>query len=170
MFKYVIITIVVIILLGYVIAKRNTFEKLRRAVKTEASNIGIFVQKRTDCMRDLMDIAKVSHKAEVEAIKKLTPQEQIAQLQYMGEAYPTLQSSTAFHEQMRQASILQQDITACRTLLNSNVQIYNDEISSFPGLIVAKMFGYKEEKLIGEANIEANRELPRSEINFSDYM
>lgn len=170
MFKYILITLAVIIVLGYVISKRNTFEKLRRAVRTEASNIGIYVQKRTDCLNDLMNIAKVSYTNEVKALKDLTVSEQMDKLQYMGETYPQLQSSAAFHEQMRQASILQQDITACRTLLNGNVEEYNNEISSFPGNLIAKMFGYKEEKLIDEENIERNRKLERSDIDFSQYM
>lgn len=170
MFKIILIAIAVIIVLGYIIGKRNSFENLRTAVKTQASNIGIYMQKRTDCLRDLLEIATISHKREVDAIKTLTPQEQFDQLMYMGQTYPALQSSQAYHEQMRQASILQQDIASCRALLNSNVQEYNKAIRTFPGLLIANMFGYKEEKLIGEEHLEANRQLDRSELDFSKYM
>ena len=169
MFKIILISIAAIALIGYIIAKRNTFETLRNAVETQASNIGIYMQKRTDCLRDLLEIATISHKREVEAIKALTPQEQFEQLKYMGQTYPALQSSQAYHEQMRQASILQQDISSCRALLNSNVQEYNNAIRSFPGLLVAKMFGYKKETPIGSEHIESNKKLDLKELDYSVY-
>ncbi len=170
MLYYIIIAIVVIVVLSYIISKRNTFDQLRRAIKAEISNIGIYKAKRDDCLYDLMSIAKTSHDREVSGIEKLTAKDQLSQLAYLGEKYPSLQSSAAFSEQMRQASIIQADIASCRTLLNGNIQIYNDAISKFPALIIAGIFGFKEEKFIDEDNAEDNKRLNRREINFSDFV
>ena len=169
MFKIILIAIAAIALIIYIIGKRNSFETLRNAVETQASNIGIFMQKRTDCLRDMLEIATISYRREVDAIKALTPQEQLDQLMYMGQTFPALQSSQAYHEQMRQASMLQQDISSCRALLNSNVQEYNNAISSFPGLLVAKMFGYKKETPVGKEHIETSKKLDLKDIDYSLY-
>lgn len=170
MLYYIIVAIIVIIVLSYAISTRNKFDKLRRAIKAETSNIGIYRTKREDCLNDLMSIAKTSNDREVNSIEKLTAEEKLSQLSYLGQRYPSLQSSAAFSEQMRQASILQADIAANRTLLNGNIQVYNDAISKFPALIVAGIFGFKEEKFIDEDNAEENKRLNHREINFSDYV
>ena len=72
MLYYIIIAIVVIIVLSYAISTRNKFDKLRRAIKAETSNIGIYKTKREDCLHDLMSIAKTSHDREVKGIENLT--------------------------------------------------------------------------------------------------
>ena len=169
MFKLILIAIAVILVLKYIISKRNKFQTLKNAIETQASNIGIFTQKRSDCLRDLLEIAKISYKNEVEGLKSLTSQQQLDQLMVMGQTYPALQSSQAYHEQMRQASILQQDISSCRTLLNSNIQEYNNAISAFPGNLIANLFGYKKEKPIDHENMAENRKLNHSEVDFSNY-
>ncbi len=165
----IIIIVAAIIILSYTLSRRNRFESLRKGIRAEASNIGIYVDKRTECLKDLMEIAKLNYTHEVEGIEKLTEKDQLNQLLFLGQKYPELRTTGAYAEQMRQATVLQDDIAASRVLLNGNIREYNDEISQFPALIVAKLFGYKEEKFIDEENIESNKKLKKEEIDFSKY-
>ena len=64
---------------------------------------------------------------------------------------------------------LDEDLAAARQLLNGDIRTYNDAITSFPGLLIAKIFGYKEERFIDEENIESNKKLRKREIDFSEY-
>ena len=68
-----IIAIILFIILWYVISKRNSFNKLRRAVKQQGADIGIQISKRTACLNDALSIAKNSYEKEVAGIEKLTP-------------------------------------------------------------------------------------------------
>lgn len=161
------IVAVAVVLWG--IGWRNEFEELRRSIRAELSNISIYTEKRADCLNDMLSIANISYKNEIAGLQQLTAGDQLKQLVAMGQAYPTLQTSAAYQEQMRQAIILQQDIAAARALLNGNIQSYNNAITRFPGLIVASMFGYKEEKFIDEENMEANRRLKKREVDFTQF-
>lgn len=165
----IIAIVIAIIVLSYTISKRNRFESLKKGIRSEGANIGIYVDKRSACLNDLLDIADVNYRNEVEGIKSLTEKDQLNQLMFLGEKYPELKTTAAYAEQMRQASILQSDIASARVLLNGNIQNYNDEISQFPALIVAKIFGYKEEKFIDEDSIEENKTLKKAEVDFSKY-
>lgn len=165
----IIIAIIAIIVVGYVISARNNFESLRQAVKTEASNIGIYLEKRSKYLKDAMNIAGISHKNEVSGIARLTENDQFEQLRYLGQKYPDLMATAGYDKILGQAALLQDDIAASRVLLNSNINEYNSAVTSFPGLIIAKLFGYKQEKLVDEENINRNMTLDREEVDFSMF-
>lgn len=162
-------TVIVVIVLLYVIKKRNAFEKLRRSVKHASSDIGIYIDKRSSCLNDAMRIAKVSYSHEVAGIEKLTAKDQLDQLAFLGEKYPTLQSIGGYSTIISDAMALNADIAASRGLVNGNIQEYNDAITAFPGLIVAFIFGYKKEKFIDEDNIESNKRLEKTDVDFSAF-
>lgn len=161
--------IVLIILLCYVISKRNQFNKLRRAVKQQGSDIGIQISKRTACLNDALSIAKISYEKEVAGIDALTPAGQMEKLRYLGETYPELMSIQGYQAALMQSFELNKDIAATRELLNGNIREYNDAISEFPGLIIAAIFRYKKEKFIDEDNIEENKKIDKSDVDFSKF-
>ena len=167
--EYVIIGIVIIVILLYVITKRNQFNRLQRAVTEEGSNIGIQISTRTACLNDALNIAKLGHSHEVEGIEKLTAKDQLNQLSYLGQKYPTLNAVSGYGTILNKALVLDEDIAASRELLNGNIRIYNDAISAFPGLIVAAILGYKREKFVDEDNIEENKRLDKSDVDFSKF-
>lgn len=161
--------VIAVILVIYVIAKRNEFETLRRNVKHQASNIGIYIEKRSACLNDALNIAKISYSHEVEGIEKLTAGDQLNQLAFLGQKYPGLQSVGGYSTILQNAFALNQDIAATRTMTNGNINEYNSAIHAFPGLLIAKIFGYKDEKLIDEENIEKNKTLTKAEVDFSKF-
>ena len=89
--KFVIIVIVVILLI-YIISKRNSFNELRRSIKHQESSIGIQIEKRSRCLHDAMNIAKLACSHEVGGMERLTARDQLNQLAYLGEKYPSLSS------------------------------------------------------------------------------
>ena len=153
----------------YIISKRNEFERLRRAIEHESSNIGIFISKRKACLDDALKIAKISYQRETEGIERLTANDQLNHLLYLGQKYPDLQYTHGYNEILRQAFKLDEDIAATRALVNGNICEYNNAITAFPGLIIAKIFRYKQEKFIDEENIADNRRLDKGEVDFSNY-
>ena len=164
-----IIAIILFIILCYVISKRNSFNKLRRAVKQQGADIGIQISKRTACLNDALSIAKNSYEKEVAGIEKLTPSNQVEKLRYLGEMYPELMSIHGYQKALEESFDLNRDIAATRELLNGNIREYNDAITDFPGLIVAAIFGYKKETFIDEENIEENKKIDKNDVDFSKF-
>lgn len=161
--------IVPVIIIIYIISKRNEFDTLRRSVQHESANIGIQMSKRTACLNDALNIAKITYAHEIEGIEKLTSEQRLEKLAYLGQKYPDLQSVRGYNMIMQEAMELNKDISATRELVNGNIRNYNDAISSFPGLIIAVVFRFKREKFIDEENIAENRKLDKSEVDFSRF-
>ena len=53
--------------------------------------------------------------------------------------------------------------------MNGNIREYNVAVTNFPGVIVASVFGYKEEKFIDEENYEKNKCIDKSEVCFDKF-
>lgn len=161
--------IIVVILIAYIISKRNEFEKLRQEIQHANSDIGIYCEKRQKCVSDAMNIAKISCSKEVEGIERLTAGDQLDQLAFLGEKYPALQSIGGYREILSEAIRLNKEISASKEILNGNINEYNQAIASFPGLIIAKIFKYKREEFIDEENFAMNKKLDRTELDFSMF-
>lgn len=161
--------VIVLIVLFYVIGKRNSFNSLRRSVTQASSDIGIQISKRSACLNDALSIAKKNYEHEVAGIDKLSNKDKLEKLQYLGQRYPSLRSSDGYNTLVSEAISLDKDIAAQRTIVNGNIREYNDAISQFPGLIIAFVFRYKEIKFIDEENIEENRKLDKTEVDFSKF-
>jgi LemA protein len=166
MFWYIVALIAIV---WYTISKRNEFEKLRRSVTEAGGNIGIYISKRSTCLNDALRIAKISYSHEVEGIEKLTAKDQLDQLAFLGEKYPSLQSIGGYSDCLRNALELDAEIASSKVVVNSNIREYNDAITSFPGLLVAKICRYKVQKFIDEENIEENKKLDKSIVDFSQF-
>lgn len=168
MVKYIIIAVIVV-LFFYIIGKRNLFQSMRNSVSAQKSNISNYLEQRTRYLNDALNVAKLSYSHEVEGIEKLTANDQFEQLRVLGEKYPQLQHTAAYQETITRLPMLERDIASSKTLLNGNIQEYNEAISMFPGLLIAKLFGYKRETFIDEENMEQNKRVDRSEVDFSKF-
>lgn len=148
---------------------RNKFNRLRRSVLEASSDIGIQISKRSTCLNDALAIAKRNYEHEVGGIDKLSNSEQLKQLRYLGERYPSLRSTEGYNRMIDKAVELDNDIAAQRTIVNGNIREYNNAITEFPGLIIATIFRYKTIKFIDEENVEENRKLDKTEVDFSKF-
>ena len=154
----------------YVIKTRNKFNTMRRAVQQQGSNIGIQMEHRSQCLNDALNIAKISYGQEVAGIERLTAKDQLDQLAFLGQKYPALSAMSSYTTAVQNAYELNNRITAARELLDGNIRVYNDEITAFPGNLIAKVFGYTTEKFADEDNYEENKKLKKVEVDFSSFM
>lgn len=168
MTKYIIIAVIVS-LVFWLIKSRNSFQKMRNEVSAQKSNISNYIEQRTQYLNDALNVAKLSYAHEVEGIEKLTANDQFEQLRVLGQKYPQLQHTAAYQETITRLPMLERDIAASKTLLNGNIKEYNEAISMFPGLLIAMLFGFKRETYIDEENMEQNKRVNRSEVNFSKF-
>lgn len=164
--KFIIIVVLVAV---YLISTRNRFNELQKSIQHEASDIGIQMEKRSQCLNDALNIAKVSYNHEIQGIENLTAGDRLEQLRYLGQKYPELQSIRGYHTAMEHAFELNNNISAARELMNGNIREYNTAITNFPGNVVASIFGYTEEKFIDEENYEENKKLNKSEVHFDQF-
>lgn len=167
--EWIIILAVIILILAYLVSKRNRFQALKNEVDAQKSNISNYIEQRTKYLNDALNVAKISYSHEVEGMEKLTANEKFEQLRALGERYPQLQNTASYQETISRLPMLERDIAASKTLLNGNIREYNEAISMFPALIVAKIFGYKRETFIDEENMESNKVTDRSEVDFSKF-
>lgn len=163
---YIIIAVVLVIM---IVATRNKFETLRRSVRRGASQIGTMKEHRANSLNDALNIAKIGHAKEVEGIATLVGTEKMEGLRFIGERFPDLQNNRNYSEAVSRSFQLNQEITAARRVLDGNIEAYNNAITSFPGLLVAMVFGYKKEKFIDEDNEAQNRQLSHATVDFGQF-
>lgn len=163
------IIVLVIVILIYVVATRNKFNELQKSIKHEGSDIGIQIANRSKCLNDALEIAKLGYEKEVSGIEKLTANDKLEKLVFLGQKYPELHSSQSYQNIINQAMELNRNIAASRQLLNGNIREYNTAITNFPGVIIASIFGYEEEKFIDEENYEENKKIEKTEVDFSKF-
>lgn len=161
--------IIVVKLLSYIITKRNEMNSLKRSIDHAASSISIQKEKRSACLKDALRVLKIGYEHEIEGIEKLTAGEQLSQLQFLAEKYPAIRSIEGYNEASRQAMELNKDISASKEIVNGNIRRYNDVISEFPGLLVAKLLGYEKVKFIDEDNMQNNLNVNIENVDFSQF-
>ena len=161
--------ILIIILLIYIIVKRNEYARMRQDIKQAGSDISVMVEKRAASLNDALSIAKIGYKSEVDGIEKLSCSEQLSQLAYLGQKYPSLTSVGNYSETLSHAFHLNSDISAAREILNGNINEYNHLVTAFPGNIIALLFRYKAEKVIDEENLEKHRHLSTKDVDFDKF-
>jgi LemA protein len=75
------------------------------------------------------------------------------------EAYPELQTSTAYLELQRQLAEIEDDIVGARRIFNANVQRFNDLVQTFPASFVAG-FGSFTPRQYFDVEMSAERAVP----------
>lgn len=84
----------------------------------------------------------------------------LRQLFALSEAYPDLKANTNFQQLSEELSSTENKISHSRQHYNNTVEIYNTSIATFPAVMVAGMFGFREEEFF-EVTSEAERQAPR---------
>ncbi|MCK6483894.1 MAG: LemA family protein [Phycisphaerae bacterium] len=84
----------------------------------------------------------------------------LRQLFALSEAYPELKANTNFQQLSEELSSTENKISHSRQHYNNTVEIYNTSIATFPAVMVAGMFGFREEEFF-EVTSEAERQAPR---------
>ena len=173
---YLIIGIIVVIAI-YLFTTYNGFVKTRNAVKEAFSTMDIYLKKRWDLVPNLVEVVKGYATHEKETFEKITSlrtqsydsmsmdnkinaNEQLSQglskIMAISENYPELKSNENFMQLNGELSKIEEDIANSRKYYNGTVVILNNKVEMFPSNIVAKLFGFKEEKLFEATEEEKN--------------
>lgn len=185
--KSSIILIVVIAILAiiaiFLVGSYNGLVSKSEAVDTSFSDLDVMIQRRADLIPNLVSTVKGYTAHETEIINSITDartklmnansveeksnannelSSSLNALMVVVENYPDLKSSQNFIQLSDELSGTENRIAVARKDYNDAVKDYNLKVKTFPGNILAGMFGF-EQKQYFEAK-ESSREVPS--VNF----
>ena len=163
----IIIVVIIIALIGYIIHLYNNLVGLRNRVKNSYSQIDVQLKRRNDLIPNLVETVKgyASHekgvleevtKARTGVINATNIEEtSVADNQLTGalktlfavaENYPDLKANSNFQQLQTELSETEDKISYARQFYNDVVLKYNNACQQFPSNILARRFGFSEEK------------------------
>lgn len=164
-----IIAIVIIVVLAFMcIGLYNNLVKLRNNRENAFSNIDVQLKQRYDLIPNLVSTVKgyATHEKEllesvtrartaamsatdinqkIEADNQLSSA--LAGLRVSVEAYPDLKANSNFQQLMTELSDVENKLAATRRFFNSATKELNNAVQTFPGNILAGMFGFHKEPM-----------------------
>ncbi len=167
--KNIIILVVVAVVVVLAIAIIGTYNGLaqgREAVDTTRSDIDTVLQRRAELIPNLVSTVKnlTAHEQNiVDSVtdaraamvdagtteEKLAANEELTRavnnLMVVVENYPEIASTPAYTRLMDELSGTENRITVARKNYNEAVKTYNKKVISFPGNIIAGLFGFEKE-------------------------
>ena len=166
---------IVLVLAIWLIASYNSFVKGRNMVREAFSTMDVFMKKRFDLIPNLVETVKgyAAHESEtmqnvISARNNISTattlqgrvdnenalSNTLKSLFALSEAYPDLKANTNFIDLQNQLKFIELDIANSRKYYNAVVRDYNIKTETFPSVIVASMFGFKQEQLFEIASAE----------------
>jgi LemA protein len=159
--------ILVLLVLGVVVLF-NRFVSLRNRVEEAWADIEVQLKRRYDLIPNLVNTVKGYATHESTAFENVTkarsmamgatgPTPEHAQAENMlsgalkslfaiAEAYPDLKANQNFLALQNELSDTENKIQAARRFYNSNVRDLNTSVQSFPGNVIAGMFGFNNKE------------------------
>ena len=168
----IVILVIVVILVLALIGMYNNFVRMRNRVDNAWSQIDVQLQRRLDLIPNIVETVKGYAKHESSTLEAVTSaraacmnaasQESRMQAENMlsdtlkslfavSEAYPDLKASANFIQLQNELSETEDKISYMRQSYNDTVMKYNNGIQTFPAVIFAGMFGFKERELFDAA-------------------
>ena len=156
----VLVVLAVVAVVGY-----NRLVRLRNEVDTGWANIDVQLQRRTDLIPNLVEAVKgyAAHERGVfdEVTRARTAVQQagspvvaaeandiltaaLGRLFAVAEAYPELKASQNFLRLQDELTDTEDKISAARRYYNATVMSFNNGVQSFPWLLLARPFGFRE--------------------------
>lgn len=171
----VIFIVIVAIVIIWVISKYNKFARLKEKVRQARSGIDVYLKQRFDLIPNLVETVKAYSNYEKSVLQSIVElrskydsrnKEDLKQSEELNnqytnllgliENYPELKASESYLNLQKALRKIESQLQAARRIYNSEVTNYNVAIKKFPALIIAKLFGYKEESLF--EIVESERE------------
>ena len=168
----IVIVVIVVILAIALIGMYNNLVRMRNRVDNAWAQIDVQLQRRLDLIPNLVETVKgyAAHEsgtleavtqARNAAMNATTPEARaeaenmltgaLKTLFAVSEAYPDLKASANFLDLQAQLSETEDKISYMRQSYNDTVMKYNNGIQTFPAVIFAGMFGFKERELFEAA-------------------
>ena len=158
------VLIIVIVLAGLIlIGLYNSLVSSRNRVQEAWSDIEVQLKRRYDLIPNLVETVKGYTKQESSVLENVTKARTLAMnagsmqerlkdenmlsgalksLFAVSESYPDLKSSQNFMQLQGDLTDTEDKIQAARRFYNGNVRDFNTKIQTFPGNVIASMFGF----------------------------
>lgn len=173
--KWIVVLGIIVLLALWVMGSYNSLVVQDKAVTAQWAQVDNQLQRRFDLIPNLVETVKGVAKQETtvftaiaeartrysgattadEKAQAATQYESaLGRLLVITENYPVLQSSQSFRDLMTSLEGTENRISVERMKYNQLVQSFDTTISQFPGMIVAKLFGFSEKSYF-EVSAEA---------------
>ncbi len=173
-----IILIIAAVVVFAVISMYNGLIRLRMRAKEALSDIDVQSKRRYDLIPNLVETVKgyMSHEKGVlenvtaartrvmapgAPLEKAQAENALAStlktLFAVSENYPQLKANENFLELQRELTDTEDKMQAARRFYNSVVQDLNTKVQSFPSNIIARTFGFHEEKFFELSSLEESK-------------
>jgi LemA protein len=130
----------------------NRLVRDRNLLKEAWSGIDVQLKRRADLVPALVEVVKGYAKHEqnllTDVTKLRTPHQVVEGLKgifALVENYPQLKADKNFLDLQKNLSDVEDDLQYARRYYNGCVRNYNTRVQTFPSLLLAKPFGFKEE-------------------------
>lgn len=158
---------VAIVLLVWLVLIYNGLVRMRALVREGFSGITVQLRRRADLIPNLVSTVEGYATHEREVLEQVTARRadavnakgvaataqadaqfsgMIGKLFAVVEAYPQLQADENFRQLQEQLSDIEEDLAGARRYYNATVRDLNTSVQSFPNVLVAGPFGFKEEE------------------------
>ena len=168
----VVLTLAVLMLLIYGVLVYNNLVSVRNNVARAWANIDVLLKQRHDELPKLMEVcrgykqfeqetlvrvadarAQVAQAREAHNIAALGPAEAqlragVARVFALAEAMPELKANQNFLQLQGRITALEDSIADRREFYNESVNVNNVRVEQFPDLFVARLFGFREARLL----------------------
>ena len=169
MWLWIILAVIILIII-YVFILYNSFISLDNKVKEAFSTMDVYLKKRWDLIPNIVETVKGYSKQEKETLTEVVKirsnsyddmnindkvnvntklSDDINKLMALAEAYPELKANENYLDLSNKLTEIEEDIANSRKYYNGSVRIYNNKVEMFPSNIIAKIFGFKSEKMFG---------------------
>lgn len=183
----IIVLIVVVVIALWAISVYNGLVKLRNNRENAFANIDVQLKQRYDLVPQLVATVKGYATHEKELLEKVTAartaamsattindkiaaenqfSNALAGLKVSVEAYPELKANQNFLQLQNELSDIENKLAAVRRFFNSTTKELNNAVQTFPGNILAGMFGFHKEPMfeIAAAERAAVNQAPKIEF------
>lgn len=171
---------VVVVLLAWIISVFNSLIKKRNTVSNAWADVDVQLKRRYDLVPNLVEAVRgyMGHEAKVfESVTEARTRAMSAgtsddkakaenelsstlkTLFAVSENYPELKANQNFLALQGELSNLENDIQSARRYYNAAVREFNNSITVFPAMIVAKLFGFGSKEFFGAE--EAEKVVPK---------
>lgn len=158
---------VAVVLLIWLVLIYNGLVRLRALVREGFSGITVQLRRRADLIPNLVSTVEGYATHEREVLEQVTARRadavnakgvaataqadaqfssMIGKLFAVAEAYPQLQADENFRQLQEQLSEIEEQLAGARRYYNATVRDLNTSVQSFPNVLVAGPFGFKEEE------------------------
>lgn len=183
----IIVLVVVVIIALILISMYNNLVKLRNNRENAFANIDVQLKQRYDLVPQLVATVKGYATHEKELLEKVTAARSAAMsassindkieannmlsnalsgLKVAVEAYPDLKANQNFLQLQNELSDIENKLAATRRFFNSTTRELNNAVQTFPGNLIAGMFGFHKEPMFEIAETERAAVEKAPEIKF----